>query len=691
MANILLGEGFAGIGGADKEWQGNATTATKAEQAEKDSEGNNIAETYAKKSDLANVKVNTMVGATESADGKSGLVPTPPAGAQDKFLRGDGTWQEVNTDTSANTGTVIINAYGYWMPAKKYPANACVAIFKNSTTTVYLECVTAGISSTSQPDVSSATEGMAISDGSVKWKVISIHVEIPQERPSWITANKPSSTLPSCDCVNAMLSNDNAVRLSWVDPNDSGDVRWVGSMLVRKKGSIPQTPEDGDLLDSYTARNKYKTSPYVDILKDVREYKYRVFPVFSGAMYCSSPTNAFNYYDTKTSYHHAIYIDEADAVEPTCVHQVEGYDNYGYKPIKMLFAVDDPTNNNVCDMGDWDFSPIMPKPCMLKNDGTVAYYLDPNDYTKKADGTASDVANASFAGNAMIEWDPIYIKAQRVGTKLYLYYCNTKYDPDYECYSCLKADGTYAKHFYTPIYPGSVASNKMRSISGVATSTAQGITMDAQMNYARANGNGWEISTWNDEDLIRCLGPLVLGRLNTQQAIGFGQTCSNYSYTTGVGNKKGMFWGGSPTAAHANGTKFFGMENWWGHCYRRVAGVLTDGNRNMLVKNTRNTKDGSTATNYNTTGDGYKNLGVIASGSGYVKSINGKKGSITLTTNNGGSATTYFCDYGYVNSGYVLEAGYNAYANAGLFVSYLNYAASYAYSSHGASLSYHTL
>ena len=49
MANILLGEGFAGIGGADKEWQGNAATATKAEQAEKDSEGNNIAETYAKK------------------------------------------------------------------------------------------------------------------------------------------------------------------------------------------------------------------------------------------------------------------------------------------------------------------------------------------------------------------------------------------------------------------------------------------------------------------------------------------------------------------------------------------------------------------------------------------------------------------------------------------------------------------
>jgi hypothetical protein len=150
-----------------------------------------------------------------------------------------------------------------------------------------------------------------------------------------------------------------------------------------------------------------------------------------------------------------------------------------------------------------------------------------------------------------------------------------------------------------------------------------------------------------------------------------------------------MFWGGSPTAAHANGTKFFGMENWWGHCRRRVAGVLTDSNRNMLVKNTRNTKDGSTATNYNTTGDGYRNIGVIASGSGYVKSINGKKGSITLTTNNGGSETTYFCDYGSVRPGSVLEVGSEASAFAGLFVSYLDFSASNTSSSLGASLSYH--
>ncbi len=35
---------------------------------------------------------DTMVGASSSTNGKSGLVPVPQKGNQDKFLKGDGTW-----------------------------------------------------------------------------------------------------------------------------------------------------------------------------------------------------------------------------------------------------------------------------------------------------------------------------------------------------------------------------------------------------------------------------------------------------------------------------------------------------------------------------------------------------------------------------------------------------------------------
>ena len=45
-----------------------------------------------------------MVGATASAKGKSGTVPAPVAGANGKFLRGDGTWQDVPTPSLSGLG-----------------------------------------------------------------------------------------------------------------------------------------------------------------------------------------------------------------------------------------------------------------------------------------------------------------------------------------------------------------------------------------------------------------------------------------------------------------------------------------------------------------------------------------------------------------------------------------------------------
>lgn len=43
--------------------------------------------------DVDNTRPEVMKGATASASGNAGLVPAPAAGNQNKFLRGDGTWQ----------------------------------------------------------------------------------------------------------------------------------------------------------------------------------------------------------------------------------------------------------------------------------------------------------------------------------------------------------------------------------------------------------------------------------------------------------------------------------------------------------------------------------------------------------------------------------------------------------------------
>lgn len=54
-----------------------------------------------------NTTYSPMSGATSSAAGTNGLVPAPPAGAQGKFLRGDGTWQPLvsyGEATATNAG-----------------------------------------------------------------------------------------------------------------------------------------------------------------------------------------------------------------------------------------------------------------------------------------------------------------------------------------------------------------------------------------------------------------------------------------------------------------------------------------------------------------------------------------------------------------------------------------------------------
>ena len=45
--------------------------------------------------ELANLAVRIMIGATDTEAGHSGLVPTPQAGDNEKFLRGDGEWVKI--------------------------------------------------------------------------------------------------------------------------------------------------------------------------------------------------------------------------------------------------------------------------------------------------------------------------------------------------------------------------------------------------------------------------------------------------------------------------------------------------------------------------------------------------------------------------------------------------------------------
>ncbi len=70
-----------------------------------------------------NTTYTNMGAASASAAGKAGLVPAPAAGAQGKYLRGDGTWQTPPNTTyaKANTSTLGLVMIGYAENGKNYP------------------------------------------------------------------------------------------------------------------------------------------------------------------------------------------------------------------------------------------------------------------------------------------------------------------------------------------------------------------------------------------------------------------------------------------------------------------------------------------------------------------------------------------------------------------------------------------
>lgn len=105
--------------GASGTWPINISgTATKAIQ---DSNGNNIIDTYAKKTYVDGAisgavgKITTYTGATSTANGTGGLVPAPTKGQQEKFLKADGTWADVPKPFNEKGHLVLPNGAELWV------------------------------------------------------------------------------------------------------------------------------------------------------------------------------------------------------------------------------------------------------------------------------------------------------------------------------------------------------------------------------------------------------------------------------------------------------------------------------------------------------------------------------------------------------------------------------------------------
>jgi len=373
-----------------------------------------------------------------------------------------------------------------------------------------------------------------------------------------------------------------AERLDTTNASISNNLDVAGDVGAAKVSAAAYDTEDGDLLDMMAMINGYNPKRW------------------------------------------GIRITKAETDPATRVTYL--YDAVGMTPVTMDFA------SNTINYGDWKpFCDAMNRPVMLNPDGSVAYELDPNDQTKKLDGTASGISSTTHSLNAMSEFKRLWLRTYEDATYQYIIFSNVQYDENYHANAFTAADGTIRDRMYYAMFEGSNVSSKLRSLATGAVMANQ--TAATEITYAEANGAGWHINYKSQRDFITYLLALISKSTNSQAVFGQGNSNSEAYIAPGALKDKGRFWGDDATDA---AVKVFFIEHFWGNHWKRLSGLLYNDAAKILIKATPP---------YSLTGVGYTNTDVTITGTTgqYITA-----GTLTdagfLPTTAGGSDSTYFAD-----------------------------------------------
>ena len=329
---------------------------------------------------------------------------------------------------------------------------------------------------------------------------------------------------------------------------------------------------------------------------------------------------------------YGVKIDLANSNPETSVTYTD--DAVGFNKSYMDFA------NDTFVWGDWQdkFPFNQVRPCLFK-DGAVVKYLNPDNYAKDVDG--NDVVITGADGDVMIEIPKIYYRLHKDENYQYIQISDTAQ----EGFCCLAHTykGVEKDKVYIGAYQSYYDGTKSRSVSGVSATGS--VSLNSWRTYAQNNGEGYENFYWNLLVLLQCLYTIQFKNLDSQTALGYGW-CNQSGYSTGGGlNTKGMYYGTSTSGQ----MKFMGIEDFWGSRRTWIDGAYISGT-NLTVANAI-----SPDMAFSGTGVGYKTAASgLTTGGGYFTKIVGENSEAGFTPQNfSGSASTYYCDYGYVNSSFV--------------------------------------
>ena len=341
------------------------------------------------------------------------------------------------------------------------------------------------------------------------------------------------------------------------------------------------------------------------------------------------------------------------------------------------------------------------KGCLVKN-GKVNYYLDPNDWSKKADGTPSVLDGTD--GDVMVHIPKFYGKSGSNGTKRWVRIATTKIDP-----SWIEVPEMFVSAYKVTVNEGSAAP-KAASVVNTSSSYRGGdnregydqylsidkfrtdlgkpitnVSRETMRTYAAATGQEllcyefykwifyWnyviEYANFNSQKEFNSeltsdgyhqggLGPGVT-QLQYGQWMSYNNTnpLTPCGYTNEFGNFSGVkqmvipavetpdgITVGDDTTLYAN--RWRGFENPFGDIWTNLEGIIIKRDAAKANSNVYTTTD---ALKY---GDDYSLFdiaGVEIAQDGWIKEFNLGSNAEIIPSSIGGSESTYKCDYHWCN------------------------------------------
>lgn len=323
------------------------------------------------------------------------------------------------------------------------------------------------------------------------------------------------------------------------------------------------------------------------------------------------------------------------------------------------------------------------KSCTIDQNNTVRY-LNPNNHSKYEDGSTVDLG---ASGNRMVEIPEHY--------RLLIATPDNKVEvriSEYNLPGFVKVNKKYIANYEATVDAG----NKLRSIlTAINEFPKVSLNRTTFQTYARTNGDGWNMYTYDAHRDLTWLFVVEYATLNSQKAFNANLTAEGYhqgglgegvttgavkvngadtwsfvycGVTSSLGNSTGIIEythtntnaeGGSTGTKTVNVPRYRGIENPFGHVWKNVIDVVIAGTDNSVYICKDYTKFGTFEGGTNPTAEqliaaGYELQDFKESTitSQYVKKLvnNNQADLFPAIVGNGASATTYYCDYHWTNA-----------------------------------------